>query len=371
MDSNGHWGNYGGQYCSQVLTPILAEIEGVAHLVLSDPKIATPTREVLTNLLARPTALTRLRHDGLAQIYLKREDQCPGGTYAANHIAGYVMVAKIMGITHILSDTMTGRHGRSLAVICRKLGLTCTIFMTCENAQAHADNVHMMERNGAHVVRVTGGVNPTTSAMNRALQQWVGDYRNSLYIPSTLGGPHPMPTLTASFQRVIGKEVKRQTLRRCGGTPDMVIASMGSGIGAAGIFSEFIDHEGVALVGVGPHGREHKKPGIIHGTRTHVLCDSSGQVGYVPGQCTGMAYPAVGPQHAYWADTGKVTYTSVDDSEASRAVRYLAKESGIQTSVESGYGLAYALKQATVMPPTSTIVVCLSGAVGKVPDGSV
>lgn len=372
-EREGYFGRFGGQYVAQILLPVLDELEAAFHEALADPQFMAEYHQILRDYLGRPTPLTRLlsANEG-ARIYLKREDLVHGGAHKGNQVIGQALLAKRMGKQQIIAETGAGQHGTATAMVCARLGLQATIFMGAKDVQRQAANVYRMRLMGAEVVPVDGGTGTLKAAVNEALRTWSACYKDTHYLLGTAAGPHPFPTIVKEFQRVISTEARAQMLAEIGRLPDEVVACVGGGSNAIGIFADFIDDKDVALVGIEPAGRgvetgEHGaaigggEVGILHGARTFVMGGIDGQIGESYSISAGLDYPAVGPEHAYLAECGRARYTSVTDQQALAAFHRLSREEGIIPALESSHALAYAYERAPKLDKDQVILVNLSG----------
>lgn len=365
-----YFGEFGGQFVPEVLIPALDQLEEAFVDAQNDPAFRAELQGLLKNYLGRPTPLYECRNlGGPARIFLKREDLVHGGAHKTNQVLGQALLAKRMGKTRIIAETGAGQHGTATALACALLGLECTIYMGAKDVARQKPNVYRMELMGARVVPVDTGSGTLKDAVNEALRDWTATYAESHYLLGTAAGPHPFPTIVREFHRVISTEAKAQMLEQTGGLPDMVVAAVGGGSNAIGIFADFIDSPEVALVGVEPAGEgldsgKHGATinagqiGILHGARSYLMRTSEGQVEESYSISAGLDYPGVGPQHAHLHKTGRASYVGITDSEALEAFQLLSKREGIIPALESSHALAYALKRAD---EPLTILVSLSG----------
>jgi tryptophan synthase beta chain len=371
---NAYFGDFGGAYVPEILIPALDQLDAAFSAKLNDKQFQAELAGLLKDYAGRPTPLTLLRHLGRAfdvNIYLKREDLLHGGAHKTNQVLGQALLARYMGKKRIIAETGAGQHGVATAMVCAFLGLDATIYMGAKDCARQQQNVYRMELSGARVVPVDTGSATLKDAINEALRDWSASYATTHYLLGTAAGPHPYPRMVKQFQRIIGDEAREQFLARTGKLPDVAIACVGGGSNAIGLFSAFLDDD-VRLMGIEPAGKgldtsEHGatllkgKPGILHGARTFVLQDQFGQVLPSHSISAGLDYPAVGPEHAYLKETGRVEYSSVSDGETLSAFRLLARQEGIIPALESAHALAHALKLAGEMPPGSNLLVNLSG----------
>lgn len=367
------FGNFGGQYVPQILLPALDQLEEVFEACLNDPEFMAEYRRILADYLGRPTPLTKVENAGEgAQIYLKREDLVHGGAHKGNQVVGQALLAKAMGKKRIIAETGAGQHGTATAMVCARLGLECEIYMGYKDIARQAANVYRMELMGAKVTAVDAGDGTLKAAVNQALRDWSASYQDTHYLLGTAAGPHPFPTIVKEFQRVISTETKAQIVAHAGRLPDTVVACVGGGSNAIGMFADFIDEKDVELVGVEPAGRgletgEHGaaiaagQTGVLHGSHTYVMTDSGGQVRESYSISAGLDYPAVGPEHAHLAQSGRARYEAVTDTQALAAFHRLSREEGIIPALESSHALAWAYEEAARRSPEDIIVVCLSG----------
>ncbi|RJF42460.1 tryptophan synthase subunit beta [Actinomyces sp. 2119] len=373
-----YFGPYGGQYVPELLVPALDQLEDAFIEARSDPSFAAELGELMSRYLGRPTPLTPLRSlpvEGRARILLKREDLLHGGAHKGNQVLGQALLARRMGKTRVIAETGAGQHGTATAMVCALLGLECTIYMGATDVVRQAPNVERMELMGATVVPVNSGAGTLKDAVNEALRDWTASFRTTHYLLGTAAGPHPFPTIVREYHRVISTEARAQVLAMTGRLPEEVIACVGGGSNAIGMFADFLDDEQVRLTGVEPAGEgldtaRHGAPistgrvGILHGSRSYLMRTADGQVEESFSVSAGLDYPGVGPQHAWLADTGRARYVGVDDEEAIKAFRLLSRHEGIIPAVESAHALAHALKVARSTPEGAeppVLLVCLSG----------
>jgi tryptophan synthase beta chain len=371
----GYYGDYGGQFVPQILTPGLHELEEAFEKCLVDQQFMTEYHRILADYLGRPTPLTYCANLSAAygaQIYLKREDLLHGGAHTANQVIGQALLAKRMGKTKIITETATGQHGVAAALACALLGLQCTVYMGAKDCAHQQPNLDRMQLYGAHIITVTDGGQTIKDACNAALRQLSTNPTDTHYLPGTATGPHPYPRIVKEFQRIIGAETKKQTHEVLGGPPNAVIACVGGGSNAIGIFADFLDEPNVDLIGVQAagtdlHTNHHNAPltqgsvGILHGTKTYILQDHNAQIRQPHSISAGLNYPAVGPEHAYLHSINRVRYETATDTQALEAFLTLARTEGIIPALESAHALAYALHAATTTHHGTTIVVNLSG----------
>ena len=372
------FGPYGGQFVPELLIPALDQLEDAFIDAQADPAFAAELETLMTRYLGRPTAVTELRNlplEGNARILLKREDLVHGGAHKGNQVLGQALLAKRMGKRRIIAETGAGQHGTATAMVCALLGLDCTIYMGATDVVRQAPNVERMELMGATVVPVDSGAGTLKDAVNEALRDWTASFADTHYLLGTAAGPHPFPTIVREYHRVISREARAQVLGLTGRLPDSVIACVGGGSNAIGMFAEFIDAPGVELIGVEPAGEgldtsRHGAPinkglvGILHGARSYLMRTSEGQVEESFSVSAGLDYPGVGPEHAWRSDTGRARYVGISDDEAIEAFRLLSRHEGIIPAVESAHALAQALAMARRVPDGEEppiLLVCLSG----------
>ena len=372
------FGPYGGQFVPELLIPALDQLEDAFIDAQADPAFAAELETLMTCYLGRPTAVTELRNlplEGNARILLKREDLVHGGAHKGNQVLGQALLAKRMGKRRIIAETGAGQHGTATAMVCALLGLDCTIYMGATDVVRQAPNVERMELMGATVVPVDSGAGTLKDAVNEALRDWTASFADTHYLLGTAAGPHPFPTIVREYHRVISREARAQVLGLTGRLPDSVIACVGGGSNAIGMFAEFVDDPGVELIGVEPAGEgldtsRHGAPinkglvGILHGARSYLMRTSEGQVEESFSVSAGLDYPGVGPEHAWLSDTGRARYVGISDDEAIEAFRLLSRHEGIIPAVESAHALAQALAMARQVPDGAEppiLLVCLSG----------
>ena len=372
------FGPYGGQFVPELLIPALDQLEDAFIDAQADPAFAAELETLMTRYLGRPTAVTELRNlplEGNARILLKREDLVHGGAHKGNQVLGQALLAKRMGKRRIIAETGAGQHGTATAMVCALLGLDCTIYMGATDVVRQAPNVERMELMGATVVPVDSGAGTLKDAVNEALRDWTASFADTHYLLGTAAGPHPFPTIVREYHRVISREARAQVLGLTGRLPDSVIACVGGGSNAIGMFAEFIDDPEVELIGVEPAGEgldtsRHGAPinkglvGILHGARSYLMRTSEGQVEESFSVSAGLDYPGVGPEHAWLSDTGRARYVGISDDEAIEAFRLLSRHEGIIPAVESAHALAQALAMARQVPDGEEppiLLVCLSG----------
>ena len=369
MRLTGRFGRYGGCFVPEILMPALEQLEAAFLDAQEDPAFAAELNDLLGNYAGRPTPLTRCRNLP-GNIYLKREDLLHGGAHKTNQVLAQGLLARRMGKTRLIAETGAGQHGVATAMAGALLGLETVIYMGAEDVERQRLNVFRMELMGARVVPVTSGGRTLKDAINEALRDWSASFEATHYVLGTAAGPHPFPTMVREFQRVIGREARAQILEQLGRLPDAVVACVGGGSNAIGLFADFFDDDvrliGVEAAGKGLDGEDHGatllrgRRGILHGAETYVLQDEEGQIADTWSVSAGLDYPAVGPEHAHLNDCGRAEYVGATDAEALAAFKLLAEKEGILCAFESAHGLAHALKLAESEPETA-ILVGLSG----------
>lgn len=373
---NPFFGDFGGMYVPQILMPALLQLEQAFVDAQQDPEFDREFRELLTEYAGRPTPLTRVRNlaaNTKTRIYLKREDLLHGGAHKTNQVLGQALLAKRMGKNRIIAETGAGQHGVATALACALMGMECIVYMGAKDCERQKPNVFRMQLMGAKVVPVHSGSATLKDACNEALRDWTANYDTTHYMLGTAAGPHPFPTIVREFQRMIGEEAKVQIMEHEARLPDAVIACVGGGSNAIGMFADFIDEENVKLIGVEPAGKgietgEHGATlgegtkGVFFGMLSLMMHDTDGQVEESYSVSAGLDFPSVGPQHAFLATSGRAQYVSVTDDEALDAFQALARNEGIIPALESSHALAYALKMAEAEPEKEQVlVVNLSG----------
>jgi len=381
-DGSGHFGHYGGSFVSETLTHAIEELRNAYAKYQNDPAFLAEFRHELAHFVGRPSPIyhaARLsREAGGAQIYLKREDLNHTGAHKINNTIGQAMLARRMGKPRVIAETGAGQHGVATATICARYGLECVVYMGSEDVKRQSPNVYRMKLLGATVVPVESGSRTLKDALNEAMRDWVANVDNTFYIIGTVAGPHPYPMMVRDFQSVIGTECLQQMPTMLahnglpGSQPDAVIACVGGGSNAMGIFHPYIAHAGTRLIGVeaagagldsGKHSASIQRgsPGVLHGNRTYVLQDDNGQVTETHSISAGLDYPGVGPEHAYLHDIGRAEYVGITDAEALHAFHHLCRTEGIIPALESSHAIAYALKLAPTLRADQSILVNLSG----------
>lgn len=371
-----YFGEYGGQFVPQILVPALEQLEQEFIDAQQDPQFQSEFMTLLQEYAGRPTALTLCRNitkGTKTKLYLKREDLLHGGAHKTNQVLGQALLAKRMGKKEIIAETGAGQHGVATALACALLDLKCRVYMGAKDVERQSPNVFRMKLMGAEVIPVHSGSATLKDACNEALRDWSATYQDAHYLLGTAAGPHPFPTIVREFQKMIGEETKNQILAREGRLPDAVIACVGGGSNAIGMFADFIEEESVELIGIEPAGKgidtnqhgaplKHGKTGIFFGMKAPLMQDEHGQVEESYSVSAGLDFPSVGPQHAHLNATGRAKYHSATDDEALNAFQQLAKTEGIIPALESAHALAYAVKQAYAEPDKEQLlVVNLSG----------
>ncbi|MBT8535108.1 tryptophan synthase subunit beta [Polynucleobacter paneuropaeus] len=375
-DARGHFGPYGGVFVSETLMFALDELKAAYAQYQNDPQFLAEFHSELKHFVGRPSPIYHAKRmseiHGGAQIYFKREDLNHTGAHKINNVIGQAMLAKRMGKPRIIAETGAGQHGVATATICARFGLDCTVYQGSVDVARQAQNVYRMKLLGAKVVPVESGTKTLKDALNEAMRDWVTNVEDTFYIIGTVAGPHPYPMMVRDFQSVIGEECKVQMPDLTGRQPDYVLACVGGGSNAMGIFYPYIDYPAVKLIGVEAAGHGlmsglHSaalcagKPGILHGNRTYLLQDENGQIAETHSVSAGMDYPGVGPEHAWLKDSGRAGYVAIDDKEALQAFHDCCRIEGIIPALESAHAIAYACKLAATLGKDKTILVNLSG----------
>jgi len=378
-DARGHFGPYGGRFVAETLTHALDELHAAYEHYRHDAEFQEEFRRELKHFVGRPSpiyhAARMSREIGGAQIFLKREDLNHTGAHKVNNTIGQALLAKRMGKPRVIAETGAGQHGVATATICARYGMECVVYMGSEDVKRQSPNVYRMHLLGARVVPVESGSKTLKDALNEALRDWVTNVENTFYIIGTVAGPAPYPAMVRDFQRVIGDECLVQMpemLGQNGKQPDAVIACVGGGSNAMGIFYPYIPHEGVRLIGVeaaglgldsGKHAASISagSPGVLHGNRTYLLQDDNGQITETHSVSAGLDYPGVGPEHAWLHDIGRAEYVGITDDEALKAFHHLCRTEGIIPALESSHAVAHAMKLAATMRPDQSLLVNLSG----------
>ena len=375
-DGSGHFGVYGGKFVSETLMVPLEELRVAYEKYIKDPEFVKELDEDLRQYVGRPSPLyfaeRWTRKLGGARIFLKREDLNHTGAHKVNNTVGQALLAKRMGKTRIIAETGAGQHGVATATVAARLGLKCVVYMGAEDIKRQAINVYRMRLLGADVVSVESGSKTLKDALNEAMRDWVTNVDDTFYIIGTVAGPHPYPAMVRDFQAIIGREAREQCQQQTGKLPDLLIACVGGGSNAIGLFYPFLDDKSVAIAGVEAAGDgletgRHAaplcagKPGVLHGNRTYLMEDKDGQIIETHSISAGLDYPGVGPEHAWLKDNGRAKYFAVTDTEALAAFHELTRVEGIMPALESSHALAYAAKVAPQMNADQVIIVNLSG----------
>jgi tryptophan synthase beta chain len=375
-DQAGHFGPYGGIFVADTLMHALEQLQQAYKQCRHDTQFLAELKMELQDYVGRPNPLyhaKRLSAEiGGAQIYLKREDLNHTGAHKINNTVGQALLAKRMGKTRIIAETGAGQHGVASATVAAKLGLECVVYMGSEDIKRQSTNVYRMKLLGAQVVPVTVGSKTLKDALNEALRDWVSHIDNTFYIIGTVAGPHPYPQMVRDFQTVIGEEARAQLLEKTGELPDALVACVGGGSNAIGLFYPFLNDKSVEMYGVEAAGKgietgQHAasliagRAGVLHGNRSYLLCDEGGQIMDTYSISAGLDYPGVGPEHAYLKDSGRVRYVPITDEEALDAFHTLTRKEGIIPALESSHAVAYAIKLAKGMSSSQSIIVNLSG----------
>ena len=375
-DATGHFGPYGGRFVAETLMQPLAELERAYRTGLEDESFLRQLDADLEHFVGRPSPLYFAerwsRELGGARIYLKREDLNHTGAHKINNTVGQALLARRMGKPRVIAETGAGQHGVATATVAARFGMSCTVYMGAEDIQRQSPNVFRMKLLGAEVVAVESGQRTLKDALNEALRDWVSNVDDTFYIIGTVAGPHPYPAMVRDFQAVIGRETKAQCMQQCGRLPDTLVACVGGGSNALGLFHPFIDDTTVQMIGVEAGGEgvstgRHSAPlsagvpGVLHGNRTYLMQDADGQIQPTHSISAGLDYPGVGPEHAWLKDRGRAVYVTVTDDEALAAFRTLTHLEGIIPALESSHALAHVQKIAPRMTPEQIIVVNLSG----------
>ncbi len=375
-DASGHFGPYGGSFVSETLTFALEELKKQYAHYKDDPEFLKEFHDELKYFVGRPSPIYHARRwsseTGGAQIYFKREDLNHTGAHKINNVIGQALVAKRMGKPRVIAETGAGQHGVATATICARFGLECVVYMGSEDVKRQVQNVYRMQLLGAKVVPVESGSKTLKDALNEAMRDWVTNVENTFYIIGTVAGPHPYPMMVRDFQSVIGQECIEQMPELAGRQPDYVMACIGGGSNAMGIFHPYIDYPEVKLIGVEAAGEgldtgKHSAsltggvPGVLHGNRTYLLQDANGQIIETHSVSAGLDYPGVGPEHAWLKDSHRAEYVSVTDAEAIKAFHDCCRIEGIIPALESSHAIAYAVKFAKTLPKDKLILVNLSG----------
>ncbi|TAJ87030.1 tryptophan synthase subunit beta [Reyranella sp.] len=375
-DERGHFGLFGGRYVAETLMPLILELEKAYNEAKADPQFQGELKYLLSQYAGRPSPLyyaERLTKKlGGAKVYLKRDELNHTGSHKINNVLGQVLLAKRMGKTRVIAETGAGQHGVATATACALFDIPCVVFMGSVDVDRQAPNVFRMKMLGAEVRPVKAGAATLKDAMNEALRDWVATCETTFYCIGTVAGPHPYPAMVRDFQCVIGDEVRKQMMEAEGRLPDTLVACIGGGSNAMGLFHPFLDDSGVRIIGVEAAGRgidsgEHAasltggRPGVLHGNRTYLLQDKEGQITEAHSISAGLDYPGIGPEHSWLKEKGRVEYVSATDDEAVEAFQLLCKIEGIIPALESAHALAHTLKLAPSLPKDNLLVMNLSG----------
>jgi len=375
-DQLGHYGVFGGRYVSETLMPAILQLEKAYMEIKDDPKFKEELNYYLSEYAGRPTPLyfaQRMTDKlGGAKIYLKREDLAHTGSHKINNTIGQAILASRMGKKRIIAETGAGQHGVATATVAALFNIECEIFMGLEDTRRQALNVLRMKLLGSKVREVTQGTQTLKDAMNEAMRDWITNVRDTFYIIGSVAGPHPYPMMVRDFQSVIGNEARKQILEKEDRLPDLLIACVGGGSNAMGLFYPFLENEDVKMTGVEAAGAGIDKGnhaatisagtvGVLHGSKTYLLQDENGQIKGTHSIAAGLDYPGVGPEHSYLKDAGRVSYTNVTDGEALEGFQFISQVEGIIPALETSHAIAYAMKTAPTMPKDSIIIICLSG----------
>jgi tryptophan synthase beta chain len=375
-DEKGHFGPYGGVFVAETLMPAITELNQAYQRYMQDPEFIAELDEDLKYYVGRPSPLYYAARWtealGGAKIYLKREDLNHTGAHKVNNTVGQALLAKRMGKTRIIAETGAGQHGVATATVAARFGLECVVYMGAVDVERQALNVYRMKLLGATVVPVESGSRTLKDALNEAMRDWVTNIDNTFYIIGTVAGPHPYPAMVRDFQSIIGRESKQQCLEQTGKLPDALVACVGGGSNAIGLFYPFIDDESVKIYGVeaagdgiatGRHSAPLSagRPGVLHGNRTYLMTDDDGEIIETHSISAGLDYPGVGPEHAWLKDSGRAQYVAITDDEALQGFHALTSMEGIIPALESSHAMAYTMKLAPTMSKDDIIIVNLSG----------
>ena len=375
-DGRGRFGEYGGRFVAETLMPLVLELELAWEASKADPSFQIELDAYLKNYVGRPSPLWFARrltdHFGGAKVYFKREELNHTGAHKVNSCMGQILLARRMGKTRIIAETGAGQHGVATATVCALMGLPCVIYMGAVDVERQKPNVFRMKLLGAEVRSVTAGAGTLKDAMNEAMRDWVANVADTYYLIGTVAGPHPYPAMVRDFQQVIGNEARVQMLEAEGRLPDVVIASVGGGSNAMGIFHPFLDEPDVRLIGVEAAGRgldtnehaasiERGRPGVLHGNRTYLLQDADGQIQEAHSISAGLDYPGIGPEHSWLHDIGRAEYVGITDDEALEAFQLCTRVEGIIPALECAHALAHIAKLAPNLPKDQIILMNLSG----------
>ncbi|NJM51693.1 MAG: tryptophan synthase subunit beta [Sphingomonadales bacterium] len=381
-DSRGHFGQFGGRYVAETLMPLILDLEREYRAAQADPAFDAEFQDLLTHYVGRPSPLyfaegltEEVRKDAPkgkgAQIWFKRDELNHTGAHKINNCIGQILLARRMGKTRIIAETGAGQHGVATATVCARFGMPCTIFMGAKDVERQKPNVFRMKLLGAEIVPVNSGSGTLKDSMNEALRYWVANVHDTFYIIGTAAGPHPYPELVRDFQSVIGREAREQMQERTGRLPDLLVAAIGGGSNAIGLFHPFLDDTSVAMLGIeaAGHGldKEHAaslaggKPGILHGNKTYLLQDEDGQIDEAHSISAGLDYPGIGPEHSWLKESGRVRYDSVTDREALDAFQLLCRTEGIIPALEPSHAIAAVAREAVKMDREQIILANLCG----------
>ena len=375
-DDRGHFGQFGGRYVAETLMPLVLDLEREYRKAQADPAFRAEFDDLLEHYVGRPSPLyfaPRITEElGGAQVWFKRDELNHTGAHKINNCIGQILLAMRMGKTRIIAETGAGQHGVATATVCARFGLPCVIYMGAEDVARQSPNVFRMKLLGAEVIPVTSGGATLKDAMNEGLRDWVANVHDTFYIIGTAAGPHPYPEMVRNFQSVIGKEARAQMLDRTGRLPDLLVACIGGGSNALGLFHPFLDDPSVKMLGVeaaghGLDGDEHAasllggSPGVLHGNRTYLLQDEDGQITEGHSISAGLDYPGIGPEHAWLKESGRVDYTAVTDDEALEGFQLLCRTEGIIPALEPSHAIAAVAKVAPTMPKDSIVLMNLCG----------
>ncbi|QDL91574.1 tryptophan synthase subunit beta [Paroceanicella profunda] len=376
-DERGRFGNFGGRFVSETLMPLILELEKCYDHARTDPEFWAEMDDLWKHYVGRPSPLyfaPRLtEHFGGAKIYLKRDELNHTGAHKINNVLGQILLARRMGKTRIIAETGAGQHGVATATVCARFGLKCVVFMGATDVERQKPNVFRMKLLGAEVVPVTSGRGTLKDAMNEALRDWVTYVDDTFYCIGTVAGPHPYPAMVRDFQSIIGKETREQMLEQEGRLPDTLVACIGGGSNAMGLFHPFLDDKGIRIIGVeaGGHGVDERmehaasltggRPGVLHGNRTYLLQDEDGQILEGHSISAGLDYPGIGPEHSWLHDMGRVEYVSVTDKEALAAFQLSCRTEGIIPALEPSHALAHVMKIAPDLPKDHLLVMNMCG----------
>jgi len=376
-DEQGRFGQFGGRFVSETLMPLILELEARYEFARTDPEFWAEMHDLWTHYVGRPSPLYHAErltdHLGGAKVYMKRDELNHTGAHKINNVLGQIILARRMGKTRIIAETGAGQHGVATATVCAKFGLKCIVYMGAHDVQRQMPNVFRMRLLGAEVIPVTSGRGTLKDAMNDALRDWVTNVRDTFYCIGTVAGPHPYPAMVRDFQSIIGQETRAQMLEREGRLPDTLIAAIGGGSNAMGLFFPFLDDKSVQIIGVEAGGKgvddrmQHcasltgGRPGVLHGNRTYLLQDPDGQILEGFSISAGLDYPGIGPEHSWLHDVGRAQYVSITDAEALEAFQLCCAMEGIIPALEPSHALAHVMKIAPALPKAHLIVMNMCG----------